>query len=566
MSFNNNITPGAPPLLWSNVYEAFRKINENFDILVATVGDGSGLTPISFETLDTSVKPTTDNLYDLGDSTHRWKRIYAGEYSAVDLLNGVWVGDAQIQGLPAQGLFPPRINLPASSTVDGNLIIDPAKTFFKTIQVDNNLSLEATTFGDTVNLLSGDGINLLVSSGADSIEIENTGILSINSGLGILQSTVSGVSTITNDGVRSLQSVTALPSGRSTGSGIHINATKGDNVRITNTGVISIVSGGGIAVSTDAATGQVTLTNSSPAVNAFTQIEVDGDSANRLQADAVSDVLNVASGYAITLAKNTASDTLTIAVNPAHDIKGSVFADDSSLLVDGVSGNIVGAVRTTLLRTSESSIILGDTAGSANYTVGIGYAAGRTGRGDLSIAIGAQAGETNQGQGAVAIGRDAGYTGQGTNTVAIGFEAGVQNQGANAVAIGYRAGYNTQTAGSIVINASGSAINGAAAGFYVRPVRSNSAGRIAIYDTSTYEISYTNLEINGGLISTADSSGLTVDVLTTFNTDVVFENDISVTERLILKGSRVINLAELKEVVAASTSFSDFQTKIAALV
>ena len=220
MSFNNNITPGAPPLLWSNVYEAFRKINENFDILVATVGDGSGLTPISFETLDTSVKPTTDNLYDLGDSTHRWKRIYAGEYSAVDLLNGVWVGDAQIQGLPAQGLLPPRINLPASSTVDGNLIIDPAKTFFKTIQVDNNLSLEATTFGDTVNLLSGDGINLSVNSGADSIEIENTGILSINSGLGIIESTVSGVSTITNDGVRSLQSVTALPSGRSTGSGI----------------------------------------------------------------------------------------------------------------------------------------------------------------------------------------------------------------------------------------------------------------------------------------------------------------------------------------------------------
>jgi hypothetical protein len=569
-AFNNNITPGAPPLLWSNVYESFRKINENFDILVATVGGGSGLTPISFETLDTNVKPTTDNLYDLGDSTHRWKRIYAGEYSAVDLLNGVWVGDAQIQGLPAQGLLPPRINLPASSTVDGNLIIDPAKTFFKTIQVDNNLSLEATTFGDTVNLLSGDGINLLVSSGADSIEIENTGILSINSGLGILQSTVSGVSTITNDGVRSLQSVTALPSGRSTGSGIHINATKGDNVRITNTGVISIVSGGGIAVSTDAATGQVTLTNSSPAVNAFTQIEVDGDSANRLQADAVSDVLNVASGYAITLAKNTASDTLTIAVNPAHDIKGSVFGDDSSILVDAVSNYIYGNISATTLRTAETKIALGGNAGSVNQgniSVAIGDSAGNSNQGSAGVAIGYYAGKDDQGSGAIGIGYTAAQSSQGSSAVAVGWSAGQTNQGAYSIAIGYRAGFNNQNASSIVINASGAALNTTGAGFYINPIRSTGTGRPLIYDAATSEIFYTStLEFINSTISTTDSSGLTVDVQTTFNTDVRVENDLTVLQSITLQGSRVINLAELKAVVAESTSFSDFQTKIAALV
>ena len=68
MAFNSNITPGSAPLLWSNVYEAFTKINENFDILVATVGNGSGLTPINFETLDTSVSPATSNAYSLGIS------------------------------------------------------------------------------------------------------------------------------------------------------------------------------------------------------------------------------------------------------------------------------------------------------------------------------------------------------------------------------------------------------------------------------------------------------------------------------------------------------------------
>jgi hypothetical protein len=38
-----------------------------------------------------------------------------------------------------------------------------------------------------------------------------------------------------------------------------------------------------------------------------------------------------------------------------------------------------------------------------------------------------------------------------------------------------------------------------------------------------------------------------------------------VAERLTVKGSRVINLTELKSVVAASASFADFQTRIAAL-
>jgi len=62
MPFNTNITPGRAPILWSEVNEAFTKVNENFDILVATIGGGSGLTPIDFTSLDTDVTPTTDDL------------------------------------------------------------------------------------------------------------------------------------------------------------------------------------------------------------------------------------------------------------------------------------------------------------------------------------------------------------------------------------------------------------------------------------------------------------------------------------------------------------------------
>lgn len=611
MPFNQNITPGAPPLLWSDVNDAFTQINENFDILVATVGGGSGLTPIDFTSLDTSVKPTVDDLRDLGDITHKWGAVFSSEHTLVKPLNGLWAGSAQIKGV---GL---TINLPSNSTIGGDpitgigtsLIIDPDKTFFKTIEVDAGNSVVADTFGDTLNLISGSGVSMLVSSGADAITISNTGVLTVAAGLGITVSTVSGTATVTNEGVRSLQNITALPSGRSTGAGINISAGTGDNVRITNTGVITISSGVGITVSTDAASGDVTITNSAPAVNAFTQIEVNGDSANRLAADAVSDVLNINGGEGITLTKNVGTDTLSIAVNPVFDLKGSVFGDDSSVLVDAVNGYIYGNVSATTLRTSESRIVLGYLAGStggsgAVITIGslagatnqgtgamaigpyaghtnqgisgmaIGPYAGYTGQGLTTLAVGAYAGQTNQGNVALAIGAFAGNDGQGTNAVAIGPYAGGTNQGAGSIAIGLYAGSLNQSANSIVLNASGVALNGSAAGLYIDPIRSTtSAARPVVYDSGTKELFYTStLEFINSTISTSDSSGLIVDVQTTFNTDVRAENDLTVVQTLTANSIVTSNIpgfvsvALLKSVVAASTDFADFQARIAALV
>jgi hypothetical protein len=598
MSFNSNITPGRPPLLWSDVQEAFIKVNENFDILVATVGDGSGLTPIDFSSLDTDVTPTTDNLRSLGSITNRWKTVYTGEHTLTDPTNGVFLGNAQIKGLGF------TVNLPANSTIGGDpltgigtsLIIDPDKTFFKTIQVDTDLSVVATEFGSTVNLLSGSGISLTVNSGSDSIEIDNTGILSVAAGAGITSATVSGVATVTNAGVRSLQSTTALPAGRSTGAGINITGSTGDNLRVTNTGVISVTAGLGITVSVDVATGEFQVTNSAPAGNTFAQVEVNGDSANRLVADAVSDILKINSGQGITLTKSDVAneDILNIAVNPVFDLKGSVFADDSTILVDAVSGvlrgNFIGSVfaddstqlidgntatvygniEATTLRTADLEIALGDNAGlnQAFRAVAIGESAGSEDQGTRAVAIGNQAGQYRQSGRGVAIGASSGFFEQGDSAVAIGDNAGQSNQGDYAIAVGYYAGHNNQSANSIILNASGAILNGAAAGFYVNPVRSTtSSARPVVYDTTTKELFYTStLEFINSTISTSDSSGLTVDVQTTFNTDVVVENDLTVAEQLTVKGSRVINLTELKSVVAASASFADFQTRIAALV
>jgi hypothetical protein len=494
MPFNQNITPGAPPLLWSDVNDAFTQINENFDILVATVGGGSGLTPIDFTSLDTSVKPTVDDLRDLGDITHKWGAVFSSEHTLVKPLNGLWAGSAQIKGV---GL---TINLPSNSTIGGDpitgigtsLIIDPDKTFFKTIEVDAGNSVVADTFGDTLNLISGSGVSMLVSSGADAITISNTGVLTVAAGLGITVSTVSGTATVTNEGVRSLQNITALPSGRSTGAGINISAGTGDNVRITNTGVITISSGVGITVSTDAASGDVTITNSAPAVNAFTQIEVNGDTVNRLQADAVSDVLNITSGEGITLTKDPATDTLTITVNPVFDLKGSVFGDDSTVIVNAIDrvvtaaggfiGNLTGNASTATLATTATaattvSLVATNATAATHYITFVDTATGNENvRTDTDLT--------------------------------------------------YNPNTNTLTVGTL---ATGS------------------------------------LTITGSTIGTTDSSGIIINELTTFNTDVTFENDINILQSIFVRGSRVILVNDLKTLVAASTDFADFQTRIAAL-
>lgn len=583
MAFNNNITPGSPPLLWSDINEAFRQVNENFDILAVAVGGVGGL--VNFESLDTNVSPTLDNTYSLGSlGTNRWKSIFLSEYHDIpgDQANGVYIGSAQIRGVASS------IELPANSTVVGVPIKEP---FFNAVQVDNNLRIEANTtsapWGETVNLNSGTAMQLVVSSAADSITFNNTGVTELTASTGISVSGSTGAITVTNTGVISLTSTTALPSGRTAGAGINIDHSSGSGIKITNTGVLDIQAGSAaLTISTDTATGIVTITNAAPAGNAFRYVVVDSDFGSPIEANSANGSLNVIGGAGISLSKNTVTDALTITVNPVFDLKGSVVGDDSSILVDGVGSRIVGPIYTSLLRTSESALALGATAGVGQgiNAIAIGEQAGSTGQSNRALAVGFQAGLYNQGVRGIAIGQAAANSNQGTNGIAIGETAGAGNQGSNAIAVGqnagltsqgnfaialgYGAGQNSQTANSIVLNASGAVQDVAAAGFFVNPVRSTAtATGPMMYNPTTKELFYnTVLEFAGSTISTNDSSGITVDVQTTFNTDVTVENDLAVLQRLTVQGSRIINISELKTVVAASTSFADFQSRIAALV
>ena len=537
------INAGSPPIVWSTVEDAFTKINANFDELYGSIGGPGGI--LDFTSLSTDIIPSASEVYDLGSPTLRWRDLYLAGSS-------LYLGTAQITANLA-GI----VNLPAGTTVNGELIRNPAETNFKTIAVSGQSSIVADSFEDTLTVASGNaGITLTTNAGTDTLTITNSGVLSISGTADqIGATTVSGVTTLTNLGVLSLVGEA---------QGIGISGTGRGDVTITNLGVKRVLGTIGEIGVTDSGGGNYTLRNLAPASPTFRYIVVDGATLQPVAADNLSDTLNLISGAGITIAKDITTDTLTFSVNSNLDINGSVFSDGSTMLVDGSGGRIVGDVYTSTLRTSETKIALGQGAGGDGL------------QGLESIAIGMVAGGFTQGDYAVAIGSGAGNIGQGNRAVAIGATAGV-DQGDYAISIGNGAGYPSAVASSIAINASGFTLDAPAAGFFVNPIRNaTGANGVVQYDSTTKEVSYSSTlgSVSGtftgniftSLIDSADSSAITVTPSTIFSSDVTVENDLNVTQRLRIQGSRVINISELQAIVAGSADFTAFKTAIAGLV
>jgi len=291
---------------------------------------------IDFENLNSNVSPNSIATLNLGSETKPWKAAYLGQWTEDDANaeNGLWLGSAQIRGTAA-GV----VDLPVGSTVNGELIINPDQTFFKSVQVDNGNQVIADDFVDTLNLISGTAISMAVDSSAESITITNTGVTQLFAGTGTSISSATGNITVTNTGVISLTSTTSLPAGRTEGAGINISGSTGSGLKVTNTGVIEVQAGTGITIFTDNATGIATVTNASPAGNAFRFVDVDGG-ATTMEANSVAGTLNLVSGNGISLTGDAGSDEVTIAFSGVADITGSVFADDSTKMVDAVDNEM----------------------------------------------------------------------------------------------------------------------------------------------------------------------------------------------------------------------------------
>ena len=141
-------------------------------------------------------------------------------------------------------------------------------------------------------------------------------------------------------------------------------------------------------------------------------------------------------------------------------------------------------------------ISIGNSAGGNDATVSIGGGAGSTGQGEYSVAIGLLAGQKNQGIASVAFGVYAAQENQGVSSVALGTGAGQFNQGKQSIALGAGAGNINQPDHTIILNANSIDLNGVAGqtgSFYVDPIREAGASYSLMYNTSTKEISYTNV-------------------------------------------------------------------------
>jgi hypothetical protein len=339
-----SITPGTAPIVWSTVEEAFTKINANFTELYANIGDVGS---IRFDALESDLIPFGNDVYDLGSPNKRWANLY--------ISDTLMIGGAAIT---SNGL---TFNLPSGTRVGGNLIIDPDKTFFKSVQVDNTSSIEADIFNDNLNFQSGTGIRITANSSADTIIFDNIGVTSLVAGTAMSVNSATGVVTVNNTGVTSIVAGLGMSRNNATGT-----------VTIVNEGIIDVDSGVGISVGArDAATGRVIVTNTAPAGNAYRIFATAGEPnltarstadtltfiegaginiTNTVAAGALTNritlentgVLSLTAGAGITV--SAATGAVTVSFNNRTDIIGSVFGDDSTMLIDGTNSRIVGPV------------------------------------------------------------------------------------------------------------------------------------------------------------------------------------------------------------------------------
>lgn len=609
-----NINPGNPPIIWSTIDDAFKKINSNFTELYLSLG-GPG---VDLTNLTSSVMPDTDITRDLGSPTKRWRDLYLSG-------NSLWLGPAKITA-NADG----HVNLPPGSTVGGQIIGTPDTKSFKTIKVTGQPDLLSST--EEILRFSGTGVTVTTDPITNTINLSSTSLDQISAGEGIFLTRTGGLLTISNAGIVELlagngisitnagtsytisnlgptnvfnniavlgqETVTAI-SGSNTlnlvaDNNINLvtnNSTKtirfsvdnqiditgsvfsedsvllidamtgtivAEQVRgtfqgISTTGSVTIIGDSSeiqsnlntVTVQLNVVNQQViSIQNTLSALNnqlaatdpilfpqeygqLIQQISSNQSILSNLQAQQSSltgqqqyfqamlanDRVNITYDVGLGLADFDKAVTARVFKGSfSGDLSGSVFADGSTMLIDGSEGRIIGDIQTSLLRTSEDTLALGLDAGETlqgSLAVAIGWMAGNQTQGAGAIAVGASAGYQDQGENSVALGSDSGSSLQGNNSIAIGKVAGNTAQGHHSIAIGAGAGAANQSSNSIVLNAQSTGANPidytplspTTSGFFVAPIRELSSASVLYYNPTTKEITYHAIPSGGGIPS-----------------------------------------------------------------
>jgi hypothetical protein len=364
-----NINAGSAPIVWSTVKDAFEKINANFTEIYSTLGEE--LSPVDFTRLETSVIPNQNDQYDLGSVNNRWQQLFLTS-------EGILIGNASLRSIGS------TLQLPVGSRVGSKLINDPADVGFGTVKVSGQDDVVADDVTASLNIAQGNGITITTDAVSDTVTIANTGVLDVASGSGI---SVSGGSTktITNTGVTAVLA----------GLGVSVDNSTGP-VIVTNDGIVGLEAGTGITIGARSSeTGRVVITNSAPATGilVFRDILVAGQ--DTLAAQSVADQLAFVAGDGILLTTAPAgggfpsrisvsnsgvrqiltsgpgisvsgsTGTVTLSFDNRVDIVGSVFSDNSVMLVDGTNGIIPAEV----IQGTFTGTVVGNVTGNVNGDV-----------------------------------------------------------------------------------------------------------------------------------------------------------------------------------------------------
>ncbi len=535
------INPGSAPIVWSTVDEAFTKINQNFTELVATIGT-YGVNPVDFTSLSTSVVPSSTEFYDLGSAAKRWKDLYLSGSS-------IHLGSATITATGS------AVNLPAGSTIGGSVLDNE---YFREIAVAGQSNIVADAGGtDTLTIAAGNsGITLTTDVSTDTLTITNSGVVDVVAGTGI---GVSGTTnkTVSNTGVID---VTA-------GAGIAISGTK-TNYTIANDGVIAVTTFGGSGITiNNPSPGTYEIVNASPNINqdTFKFVAVSGQTT--IGADSASDTLTFANGTGINITTDDTTDTISVTNTGVTGIAASGLG----ISVSGSTGSV------NISNTGVTSLVAGGGISVSSGTGAITVTNTRFGFQNFAVSGNPNSIQADNdsdtftfvgGEGVVLIPNPTNDSLEVNVSYLVGNVYGEDSSVLVDATLGQIVGPINSSDGAnsilmhptygVIIGGTGGAsvIGAAGAAVYISGGTSGgTSGDIYIGNGSNKTLFVSNV------IDTDDSSALIFEPPVTFNTNISVEGDISVLGKI----NGYISISQLKLIAAASTTYTDFQTAIAAL-
>jgi len=288
-----------------------------------------------FQNVKSHIIPEENEVYDLGSATNKWRDLYLSG-------NTINLGDSQIQSENSS------VVLPAGSKI-GTL---EASTFSGSFSDLSDVPTTVAGYGITDAVKPGDDISVLSNNSGFVTQTQlESGDLSIN--IGSLEGDLVG-SVFADDSTVLVDGVAGTVPGTLTGDWINSDGTfsvLADSMVITAGGSAVSITDSGIAITQNASgdSSSVGISNGSLSVATTKQISM---ASNGFSLSAGSDLISMAAQEFLVSASN-------ITISNSHidaDLKGSVFGDDSTVLVDSVTSKIVGEVDTNTIATSSGNL------------------------------------------------------------------------------------------------------------------------------------------------------------------------------------------------------------------